>query len=90
LARTRRLGDNAGVAGDDSRAQAQLDEDSLARRRRVLGEDHRATLASADNMALSLRAVGGHLGTVTSVSNLASSVQHRTGRQRGLTAGSDP
>jgi hypothetical protein len=40
LARTRRLGDNAGMAGDDGRAQVQLDEDTLARRRRDLGEDH--------------------------------------------------
>jgi hypothetical protein len=34
------------MAGDDSRAQVQLDEDTLARRR-VLGEDHPDTLASA-------------------------------------------
>ena len=42
-----RLGDNAGMAGDDGRAQVQLDEDTLARRRRVLGEDHPDTRASA-------------------------------------------
>jgi hypothetical protein len=47
LARTRRRGDNAGMAGDDGRAQVQRDEDTLARRRRVLGEDHPDTLASA-------------------------------------------
>jgi len=35
LARARRLGDNAGMAGDSGRAQVQLDEDILARRRRV-------------------------------------------------------
>ena len=38
LARTRRRGDNAGMASDDSRAQVQRDEDTLARRH-VLGED---------------------------------------------------
>ena len=35
----------------------QLEEDTLARRRRVLGEDHPDTLASADNLAFSLIAV---------------------------------
>jgi Tetratricopeptide repeat len=59
LARTRRRGDNAGMAGDDGRAQVQLDEDTLARRRRVLGEDHPDTLASADNLAISLQGVRG-------------------------------
>jgi hypothetical protein len=46
------------MAGDDGRAQVQLDEDTLARRRRVLGEDHPDTLASASNLAVSLRAAG--------------------------------
>jgi len=36
----------------------QLDEDTLARRRRDLGEDHPGTLASASNLAVSLRAAG--------------------------------
>ena len=58
LARTRRLGDNAGMAGDDGRAQVQLEEDTLARRRRVLGEDHPDTLATANGLAISLRVVG--------------------------------
>ena len=58
MARTRRLGDNAGMAGDDGRAQVQLDEDTLARRRRDLGEDHPGTLAAASNLAVSLRAAG--------------------------------
>jgi hypothetical protein len=58
LARTRRRGDNAGMAGDDGRAQVQLDEDTLARRRRDLGEDHPDTLAAASNLAVSLRAAG--------------------------------
>jgi hypothetical protein len=49
LARTRRWGDNAGMAGDDGRAQVQLDEDTLARRRRDLGEDHPDTLAAASS-----------------------------------------
>ena len=35
------------MAGDDGRAQVQLDEDTLARRRRVLGKDHLDTGASA-------------------------------------------
>jgi hypothetical protein len=35
------------MAGDDSRAQLQLDEDTLARRRCVLGEDHPDTLTLA-------------------------------------------
>src|SRR5690348_7368987 len=76
LARTRRRGDNAGMAGDDGRAQVQLDEDTLARRRRVLGEDHPDTLASADGLAISLRAVGGHPGTLTSAMRFASSFGH--------------
>jgi hypothetical protein len=47
------------MAGDyDSRAQVQLDEDTLARRRRVLGEDHPDALTAASNLAMSLRAVG--------------------------------
>ena len=37
----------------------ELDEDTLARRRRVLGEDHPDTLASADNLAFSLQGVRG-------------------------------
>jgi hypothetical protein len=77
LARARRLGDNTGMAGDDGRMQVQLDQDTLALRRRDLGEDHPDTLAAADNLASSLRAAGGHPGTVTSASNLASSVLHR-------------
>jgi hypothetical protein len=46
------------MAGDDGRAQVQLDEDTLARRRRDLGEDHPDTLAAASNLAVSLRAAG--------------------------------
>ena len=57
------------------------DEDTLARRRRDLGEDHPDTLAAADNLALSLRAVGGHPGTVTSADNLALSVTRRDEHQ---------
>jgi Tetratricopeptide repeat len=42
-------------------AQARgLDEDILARRRRVLGEDHPDTLISASNLAAGLRALGEH------------------------------
>ena len=36
----------------------QLDEDTLARRRRDLGEDHSDTLAAASDLAVSLRAAG--------------------------------
>jgi hypothetical protein len=56
-------GDNAGMAGDDGRAKVQLDEDTLGRRR-VLGEDHPDTLASADSLATSLRGVGGYPGAL--------------------------
>ena len=56
--RTRRRGDNAGMAGDDSRAQVQLDEDTLARRRRVLGDDHPDTLTSAYILAAKLSEQG--------------------------------
>src|SRR6476659_1136164 len=64
------------MAGDDGRAQVQLDEDTLARRRRVLGEDHPDTLASADGLAISLRAVGGYPGTLISAGNLAAGLGH--------------
>src|SRR5579871_5025258 len=78
LARTRRRGDNAGMAGNDGRAQLQLDEDTLARRRRDLGEDHPDTLAAASDLAVSLRAAGGLPGTLTSsASNPAVIVRHR-------------
>src|SRR5438445_3679611 len=46
------------MAGDDGRAQVQLDEDTLARRRRDLGEDHPDTLTAASGLAVSLRAAG--------------------------------
>jgi Tetratricopeptide repeat len=54
----RRLGDNAGMASDDSRTQVQLDEDTLVRRRGDLGEDHPDTLAAVNGLAISLRAAG--------------------------------
>jgi hypothetical protein len=38
----------------------QLDEDTLTRYRRVLGNDHPDTLRSAHNLAVSLRALGEH------------------------------
>jgi Tetratricopeptide repeat len=37
-----------------------LNEDTLARRRRVLGEDHPDTLTSAGNLAAALHALGQH------------------------------
>ena len=43
--------------GDYQQART-LDEDTLARSRRVLGEDHRDTLASASNLAVDLSALG--------------------------------
>ena len=67
----------------------QLDEDTLARRRRDLGEDHPDTLASADGLAVSLRAVGGHPGTLTSASNLAASVGHPGEHQAARELGED-
>ena len=54
MARTRRLGDNAGMASDDGRAQVQLDEDTLPCRRRDLGEDHAGTLADDAGLAFTL------------------------------------
>jgi hypothetical protein len=41
------------MAGDDSRAQVQIEEDTLARRRLDLGEDHTDTLATANHLAIS-------------------------------------
>jgi hypothetical protein len=76
------------MAGDDSRAQVQLDKDTLARRR-DLGDDHPDTLASASNLAISLRAVGGHPGTLTSASNLAISLLHRGEHQAARELGED-
>jgi hypothetical protein len=43
--------------GHNERARA-LDEDTLARRRRVLGEDHPETLGSASNLARDLSGLG--------------------------------
>jgi hypothetical protein len=40
------------------RAARDLDQDTVARRRRVLGEDHPSTLSSATNLADDLRALG--------------------------------
>ena len=48
------------MAGDDGRAQVQLDEDTLARRRRVLGEDHPDTLAAAFQLVCALTELGEH------------------------------
>ena len=41
-----------------SQAARELEEDTLARRRRVLGEDHPDTLTSADNLVMILGRVG--------------------------------
>ena len=38
----------------------ELDEDTLARSRRVLGDDHPDTLTSAHNLAFDLRNLGEH------------------------------
>jgi hypothetical protein len=37
---------------------SELDEDTLTRYRRVLGDDHPSTLLSANNLAADLRALG--------------------------------
>jgi len=42
----------------EPQAARELDEDTLARRRRILGSDHPLTLRSADNLAADLRALG--------------------------------
>jgi hypothetical protein len=39
-------------------AARDLSQDTLARHRRVLGDDHPNTLTSANNLALDLRALG--------------------------------
>jgi Tetratricopeptide repeat len=44
--------------GEYQRAR-ELDEDILARRRRILGEDHPRTLTSARNLAADLRQMSG-------------------------------
>jgi hypothetical protein len=41
-----------------AQAARVLDQDTLDRRRRVLGQDHPDTLASAENLAADLRALG--------------------------------
>jgi len=43
---------------DEVQAARDLDQDTLARRRRVLGHDHPDTLNSASNLAIDLRALG--------------------------------
>jgi hypothetical protein len=45
--------------GETESAQ-QLDEDTLARRRRTLGQDHPDTLTSAHNLAATLEMLGRH------------------------------
>jgi hypothetical protein len=39
-------------------AARELDQDTLGRRRRVLGEDHPSTLGSANSLAIDLRMLG--------------------------------
>jgi Tetratricopeptide repeat len=51
------------LAGDlhqlgEYQAARELDEDTLTRRRRVLGEDHPSTLNSARKLAADLRKLG--------------------------------
>jgi Tetratricopeptide repeat len=43
--------------GEHQRAR-DLDENTLTRRRRVLGDDHPSALGSANNLARDLRALG--------------------------------
>jgi len=47
------------AAGDPDMARS-LNEDTLARRRRVLGENHPLTLLAASNLAVSMHATGAH------------------------------
>ena len=48
------------MAGDDSRAEVQLDGDIVARRRRVLDDDHPETMGSAAfDLILRGLAIGG-------------------------------
>ena len=44
----------------EHQAARELGEDTLARRRRVLGKDHPDSLTSANGLAISLRAVSEH------------------------------
>src|ERR1700676_3492184 len=64
------------MADNDGRAQVQLDEETLARRRRDLGEDHPDTLAAAAAGAISWRAAGGDPGALAPASSLATIVRH--------------
>ena len=55
----------AGLAADlrelgDHQAARELDEGTLARRRRVLGEDHPDTLRSASDLVRDIEALGEH------------------------------
>ena len=54
-----RLATDLRELGEYQQARA-LDQDTLARRRRVLGEDHPDTLTSGDNLAADLNALGEH------------------------------
>ena len=47
------LADDLRALGEFNRAR-ELDEDTLRRRRRLLGEDHPDTLLSANNLAVDL------------------------------------
>jgi hypothetical protein len=46
------------MASDDGRAQVQLGKDTLARRRRDLGEDHPDTLTAAFSLVCELTELG--------------------------------
>ena len=46
------------AARSSGQAARELDEDTLARSRRVLGQDHPSTLTSANNLAADLRDLG--------------------------------
>jgi len=47
-------------SGGDYEEAQRVDEDTLVRRRRVLGDDHPDTLSSAHNLAVDLSALGEH------------------------------
>ena len=58
-----------------------LDQDTLDRQRRILGEDHPSTLATANNLAINLR----YLGDVQAARDLAQDILDR--RRRGAGRG---
>jgi hypothetical protein len=61
----------------EAEAARDLDTDTLARRRRVLGDDHPQTLNSASNLATDLEQLGDH----HAAGALRAEVRHRRSGQ---------